>query len=97
MLSVKEAAIVYETLLSSPGMADPVKLHLNIPRKHILILSRIIELGLSVQQQEGQVGLLNVVDKTTTEELRGLAEDILSKAGLTDMNEKLNTLQPKEK
>lgn len=97
MLSVKEVAIVYETLLSSPGMSDAVKISLNIPRKHILVLAKVIELGLAAKQGDNALGLLSVVDDTTTEELQGLAEDILRKAGLTDMNEKLNALQPKEK
>ena len=39
MLSAKDAAIVYETLLSSPGMNDSVKVSLQLPRKNVLLLT----------------------------------------------------------
>ena len=95
MLSVKDVAIVYETLLSSPGMDVAVKISLNIPRKQVLLLSKIIELGLTVKNENGQPGLLSVADAATLEELQGVSGELLKKAGLTEMNDKLNSLQPK--
>lgn len=95
MLSVKEVSIVYETLLSSPGMGEAVKITLHIPRKQVLLLSKIIEVGIAAKNENGQSGILNVMDESITSELLGLSEDILRKAGLTEMNEKLNGLQAK--
>jgi hypothetical protein len=95
MLSVKELSIVYEALLSPPIMSDAVKITLNITRKQALLLSKVIELGLSVQHENGQAGLLSVVDGATLEELQRLSADLLKKAGLTEMIEKLNALSVK--
>lgn len=95
MLSMKDVAIVYETLLSSPGMDVAVKISLNVPRKQVLLLSKIIELGLTVKNENGQTGLLSVADAATLEELQGVSGELLKKAGLTEMNDKLNSLQPK--
>ncbi|MEO6550735.1 MAG: hypothetical protein ABIN94_22210 [Ferruginibacter sp.] len=58
MLTSKDVAIVYETLLTSPGMNDAVKIALNIPRKNVLLLSKVLELGLSIKGENGQGGLL---------------------------------------
>jgi hypothetical protein len=94
MLSTKDVAVVYETLLSSPGMNDAVKISLHIPRKNVLLLTRIIELGLSAKDSE-QAGLLQVAGKDALGELNGLTDDLLQKAGLTEMYSKLNALQSK--
>lgn len=96
MLSSKDAAIVYETLLSSPGMNDNVKIDLRIPRKQVLLLSRIIEIGLSCKDEntEGNI-LTTTMDDGTAEAMQQVANDLLSKAGLTAMNEKLQALRAK--
>lgn len=95
MLSTKEVSIVYETLLTSPGMNDNVKIDFRIPRKNVLLLSKIIELGLSVKDENMQVGLLAVTDAETLADLRSVVVELLKKAGLTEMNDKLQALQPK--
>lgn len=95
MLSVKDVSVVYETLLSSPGMSEAVKITLHIPRKQVLLLSKIFEVGITAKNENGQTGILNVMDDVTTGELQGLSGDILMKAGLTEMNEKLNGLLAK--
>jgi hypothetical protein len=92
MLSAKEVAIVYETLLTSPGMNDPVKIDLRIPRKNVLLLSKLIELGLSMKDEKAEGSLLSIVDATTLNELKGVADDMLTKGGLAAMNDKLNAL-----
>lgn len=94
MLSSKDVAVVYETLLSSPGMSDAVKIGFQIPRKNVLLLSRIIELGLSAKENE-QSGIIPIAEKETLSELEALKNEFLQKAGLTDMYNKLNALQSK--
>ena len=92
MLSEKEAALVYETLLSSPGMNDVVKMDLRIPRKNVLLLAKVIEKGLQVKKGENMEGLLQAAGVSVLEDLQHIALDLLQKAGLSDMSEKLNTL-----
>ncbi len=95
MLSVKDLSIVYEALLSPDTMSTAVKITLNITRKQALLLAKVIELGLSVQQEHGQAGLLSVVDAGELTKLQGLSADLLKKAGLTEMMDKLNSLSTK--
>lgn len=94
MLSTKDVTVVYETLLSSPGMNDTVKISLHIPRKNVLLLSKIIELALSVKDNE-QNNLLQVAGQDVLSELNSLTGDLLQKAGLTEMYNKLHSLQVK--
>jgi hypothetical protein len=93
MLSPKDVSVVYETLLSSPGMNDTVKIALSISRKNVLLLHKVIEAGLSVKEDSGQNGLLSVAGDDSLEQLKSVAEDLLSRAGLVEMNAKLNALQ----
>ena len=51
MLSTKDVAMIYETLLSSPGMNDAVRIDVKLPRKNVLLLTKVIELGLSLKDQ----------------------------------------------
>ncbi|CAN5165936.1 hypothetical protein BH11BAC5_BH11BAC5_44020 [soil metagenome] len=95
MLTSKDVTIVYETLLSSPGMSDTVKIALNIPRKNVLLLSKVLETGLSVKDENGQGSLLASLDSTTVEEIKEVMKDLLSKAGLTSLYDKLNSLPAK--
>ena len=95
MISGKDVSIVYETLLSLPGMNEAVKISLNVSRKQVLVLSKVLELGFSAKSENVNSGLLSAVDAGTMEELRGLSEEILKKAGLTETSEKLNALQAK--
>lgn len=94
MLSTKDVTVVYETLLSSPGMNDSIKISLHIPRKNVLLLTKIIELGLSAKDGE-QGGLMQVVGNDIIGELNSLIGDLLQKAGLTEMYSKLHSLQAK--
>lgn len=95
MLSVKDVAVVYETLLASPGMNDQVKISLQIPRKQVLLLSKLIEVGLAARSDDAKGSVLAIVDADTLEELAGFSGELLKKAGLTEMNEKINMLLPK--
>lgn len=95
MLSVKDVAVVYETLLASPGMNDMVKISVQIPRRQVLLLSKLIEVGLSVRGEDAKGSILNTADTATLEELSAFAGELLKKAGLTEMNEKINALLAK--
>jgi hypothetical protein len=89
MLSIKEAAMMYETLLSSPGMNDAIKISITIPRKNVLLVCRLIERGFLLKEDERD-GLLNLVREEKVIELSAVCEELLQKAGLKDMNDKLN-------
>jgi hypothetical protein len=95
MLSTKDVAIIYETLLTSPGMNDSVKIDLRLPRKNVLLLTKLIELGLVLKDDTSQNGLLNAFTNDTLEEVKNITADLLSKAGLTETYNKLNSLQSK--
>lgn len=83
MLSAKDVSIIYETPLTSPGMNDTVKIDLRMPRKNVLLLTRVIELGLLAKDSED--GLLQTAGKDAIAELNNLTGSILEKAGLTEM------------
>ena len=90
MPSKTEIAKIYETLLSIPGMNEKIKIDLRIPRKNVLFLSKIIERGLSSKDADDKnLGVLETVSSETLQELVLISGEILEKAGLTDMNEKL--------
>jgi len=90
-MSVKtDVAKIYETVLSIPGMNENVKIAFSIPRKNVLLLSKIIERGLSAEDPDNKIfSVLDMVPKQTLQELQALPADLLEKAGLTEMNQKL--------
>ncbi|MGN6420251.1 MAG: hypothetical protein ACTHMC_22275 [Pseudobacter sp.] len=92
MLSAKDVAIVYETLLSSPGMNEVVKVALNLPRKQVLVLSKIIEAGIEAKGDGEKNGWLSMADESVMKEIAGINADLLQKAGLSEMNERIGTL-----
>ena len=93
MLSKNETALIYETLLTSPGMSDEVKISIRITRKNVLLLSKIIEVGLSVKSEND--GLLHIANGNSVEEVKTFSTELLSKAGLTETYQRLSTLQNK--
>lgn len=94
MLSEKEVALLYETLLSTPGMNDVVKLDLRIPRKNVLLLANVIEKGLQNKPGESLEGLLRAAGEGSQEALQQISSELLHKAGLSDMHTNLHSLQP---
>ncbi|OOQ58285.1 hypothetical protein [Mucilaginibacter pedocola] len=85
---------VYETLLCSPGMNEVVKIDVKVNRKAILLLSSVIESG--INKQSGNLEeLLELVPEADVQELKAFAEDCLRKAGLTELSEKVRSLQVK--
>lgn len=93
MLTTNDVAKVYDTILSIPGMNDTVKIDLRISRKNVLLLNQVIERGLMVKDDEKNEGLLSNIPDENLEELKIIANQYLEKAGLIDLNEKLNELE----
>ncbi|SHL11558.1 hypothetical protein SAMN05444266_10293 [Chitinophaga jiangningensis] len=91
MLSAKDVTVIFETLLASPGMGDSVKVSLVQPRKLILLLAKVIDAGLKSREDT----LLTGMDTATVDAVKGIAEDLLKKAGLTELNEKIALLTQK--
>lgn len=94
MLSEKEVFLLYETLLSAPGMNDVVKVDLRIPRRNVLLIAKAIDRGLQAKPGEPVEGLIRAAGTGSLEALQQVSQELLQKAGLSEMNEKLGTLQP---
>jgi hypothetical protein len=89
-MTTNDVAKVYDTILSMPGMGETVKIDLRVSRRNVLLLSSVIERGLSVQADEKSPSLLGNLPDETLQELRALGSDCLQKAGLTELSEKLS-------
>ncbi|WP_134087875.1 hypothetical protein [Olivibacter sp. XZL3] len=95
MLTTTELGRVYDTLLCIPGMNETVKIDLRISRTMVLLLTQVIQRGISFKEGEQVQGLLDTVNPETIRELEELSIDCLTKAGLMELNEKLQKLQVK--
>ncbi len=93
MLTTNDVARVYDTILSTPGMSETVKIDLRISRKNVLLLSNVIERGLAMKEGDKASDLLNSVPQENLQELKALAGECLQKAGLIELREKLNSLE----
>lgn len=93
MLTTNDIAQVYDTILSIPGMNEPVKIDFKISRKNVLLLNRVIERGLTLKQGDKSSNLLDIVPQDALQELTSLADDCLKKAGLTELSEKLKSFK----
>jgi len=93
MATTIDIALVYETLLASPGMSETVKIDLRVSRKTVLLLSGAIERGIQSWQTDQQ-GLVpaEFAGKESLSELEGILSDCLQKAGLSALHEKLKNL-----
>ena len=91
MLTTNDVAKVYDTILSIPGMNETVKIDFKISRKNVLLLNNVIKRGLSSKDDEKLLSLLGNIPEETLKELSALADDCLTKAGLTELSEKLNS------
>ncbi len=90
MIAKNDVAKVYDTILSIPGMNDEMKVSLKISRRNLLLLNKLIERGLNGKESNDQsISVLDTVPKETLQELSNIAAELLNKAGLTEMNEKL--------
>ena len=91
MQTTNTIAKVFDTVLSIPGMNDNVKIQLTIPRKNVLLLSKVIERGLTVKDNGETNNILDIAPAETVQELNVISDELLKKAGLIEMNEKLKT------
>jgi hypothetical protein len=83
---------VYETLLCSPGMNEPIKIDQKISRKTVLLLSGIIERSLKEGASVAD-DLLAMVPAQDIDLLRSFSDECLNKAGLMELQDKLKNLQ----
>jgi len=88
-MTTNEVARLYDTLMSIPGMNEMVKVDMKISRKNILLLHRALLRGLSDKQDDKVQNLLENISGDSLAELKSIADEYLSKAGLSDLNEKL--------
>ena len=92
MLTTTDVAKVYDTILSIPGMNETVKIDMRISRKNVLLLNSVIKRGLTSKDDDKSLNLLANIPPETLQELNAFADDCLTKAGLTELSEKLNSL-----
>ncbi|MDD2675834.1 MAG: hypothetical protein PHF81_13235 [Flavobacterium sp.] len=90
MLTTNDVAKVFDTILSTPGMNEMVKIDLKISRKNVLLLHHVIERGMTVENDVS--GVLGSLSKEGLLELKNVAEECLQKAGIVELNQKLTTL-----
>lgn len=95
MLSEKEVTLLYETIMSAPGMNDAVKLDLRIPRKNVLLLVKVMEKGLQTKAGEALEGLMRAAGEDSQQSIQQISSELLDKAGLTGMHARLVSLNPK--
>ncbi|SEJ52631.1 hypothetical protein SAMN05216327_11219 [Dyadobacter sp. SG02] len=86
-----EVNLLFETLLSSPGMNEPVKLDMKLTRKATLALAAGLQAGLT-GAKEGPSSLLFFAGEAVAADLGDFIERLLSKAGLIEVHEKLQQL-----
>lgn len=88
---MKEMKLVYETLLTAPGMEVIIKLDTRLSCRMILMLTQVINLGLESKNQRS--GLLSILSEAEAKELEQLAVAFLEKGGLVEMNKNLQQLE----
>lgn len=94
-MTTSEVARVYETVLSTPGMNEAVRIDSKINRKTVLLLNSVVERGLLAKDDGESKGLLDLIPKESIEELKLFTEDCLKKAGLSELSEKMKGLHSK--
>ena len=92
MLTTNDVAKVYDTILSIPGMNETVKMDMRISRKNVLLLNSVIKRGLNASEGDKTTDLLHSIPPEALQELSAFADDCLTRAGLTELSEKLNAL-----
>jgi hypothetical protein len=90
MITKNDVAKVFDTVLSTPGMWEVVKIDLKISRKNVLLLSHVINEGLTLEKDS--LSLLGSISEEGIMELKNLSEECLQKAGLVELNQKIITL-----
>jgi|UPI0003644867 hypothetical protein len=83
---------LYETLLCSPGMKETVKVDVRISRKSILLLSQIIQKGLSESGNQASE-FATIAGAESSNELQEMLKTCLEKANLFELDERLAKLR----
>jgi hypothetical protein len=91
MLTTNDLARVYDTILSTPGMTESVKIDMKLSRKNILLLHYVIKRGLNLKEDD-KSNLLAGIPEETIRELDAIADDYLTKSGLNELSAKLSGL-----
>ncbi|MGC4038332.1 MAG: hypothetical protein QM764_20380 [Chitinophagaceae bacterium] len=92
MIAKSEIVKIYETILSVPGMSDEIKVNLKISRKNLLLMTKIIERGLNAKDVEDKsVTILEIMPKETLSKLSEISVELLQRAGLTEINDRLKS------
>ena len=91
MLTENDAVRVFDTIMSSPGMNEMVRMDLKISRKNVLLLHHAIERGIA-EDGGSPSARLQGTSKENAQELKQLSEECLQRAGLTELNQKLSEL-----
>jgi len=90
MITKNDVAKIFDTILSSPGMGETVKIDLKISRKNVLLLSHVIKEGILLEKDS--LSFLAGSSEESISELENLSQEFLQKAGLVELNEKLTVL-----
>nr|WP_199077094.1 hypothetical protein [Pedobacter sp. ASV19] len=86
-----EMTVVFDALLTVPAMNDAVKVNLSMSRMHLLLLSNTIRQGIAAK--DGMVSdLLSILPKESSEELAKIADEVLEKAGLAGLDQKIQKM-----
>ena len=92
MLQKNDMARIYETVLSIPGMNEKIKIGLQVTRKNLLLLNKVIERGMNTKDTDDkQGGILDIIPQESLQELKEIAAELLNKAGLSETNQKLGS------
>lgn len=86
----EELGLIYDTVLSSPGMTENVKMDVKVPRKLVLMMAQVCDRTL--HETTGDKELLSLFPKDAIAQLLELSADMLEKAGLTALNQKLKAI-----
>ncbi|SDG31707.1 hypothetical protein SAMN04487996_117134 [Dyadobacter soli] len=92
MMNAKELVSVYDTIMSIPGMNDPIKIDLKISRRNVLLLSQAINKALSSEASADSVNLIDICSPESKEELTTFSNECLLKSGLNELNDRLSKL-----
>lgn len=82
--------MVYDLLLSAPGMTELVKVDWKLNRKMVLLLVELIRDGLA---SKALTGVLSVMEETERNEIAKLLEGLLEKGGLSEMDKQLKLIE----
>ena len=96
MIAKTDLAKLNETLLTMPGMNVNTKIDLKIPLRNALLLSKMIVRGLLGKEiDESSPTMLDLIPREMTSELLYIPMEILQKAAVIDMSEKLKSFAGK--